>query len=285
MGDTLFKEIFFIAIGLIFLSVLLRTLFTLIANNYIENNKIEIYKQVTLANEGRKTGLYISNNFNMFRDYIHEMGLNNNHRCSSSVVSNARNDVVKYILKYSNLNTDPFFVEQLDFCIKYLDNLYYFEYLKDELTKQIKRTLPLFIRLNATKDKLIYTVCEIDEDIVIIKRPHFTFHYVSPAGKTSNRLSIEITAELLMSLQSEISGKITKKEHSKAQRSAMTRDLREAIKQRDNYTCCICGNSVYKEPNLLLEVDHIIPVAKGGKTEASNLQTLCWKCNRIKSAN
>ncbi|WP_294755493.1 HNH endonuclease signature motif containing protein, partial [uncultured Ruminococcus sp.] len=36
------------------------------------------------------------------------------------------------------------------------------------------------------------------------------------------------------------------------------------------------------EPNLLLEVDHIIPIAKGGKTEANNLQTLCWRCNREK---
>ena len=37
------------------------------------------------------------------------------------------------------------------------------------------------------------------------------------------------------------------------------------------------------EPNLLLEIDHIIPVSKGGLTEESNLQTLCWKCNRSKS--
>ena len=35
--------------------------------------------------------------------------------------------------------------------------------------------------------------------------------------------------------------------------------------------------------NLLLEVDHIIPISKGGKTEPDNLQTLCWKCNRTKS--
>ncbi|MCM1180947.1 MAG: HNH endonuclease [Clostridium sp.] len=65
----------------------------------------------------------------------------------------------------------------------------------------------------------------------------------------------------------------------------MTNDLREAIKKRDNYTCCLCGNSVYNEPNLLLEVDHIVPISKGGKTEAGNLQTLCWRCNRKKSDN
>ena len=63
----------------------------------------------------------------------------------------------------------------------------------------------------------------------------------------------------------------------------MTQDLREAIKKRDNYTCCKCGNSVFKEPNLLLEVDHIIPVSKGGLTVESNLLTLCWRCNREKA--
>ncbi|MBQ3000821.1 MAG: HNH endonuclease [Oscillospiraceae bacterium] len=63
----------------------------------------------------------------------------------------------------------------------------------------------------------------------------------------------------------------------------MTRKLRNFIKERDNFTCCNCQNSTQAEPNLLLEIDHIIPVAKGGCTTEDNLQTLCWKCNRAKS--
>ena len=63
----------------------------------------------------------------------------------------------------------------------------------------------------------------------------------------------------------------------------MTVKLRDFIKKRDNFTCCYCGNSTHKEPNLLLEIDHIIPVSKGGYTTEENLQTLCWKCNRTKS--
>ena len=62
----------------------------------------------------------------------------------------------------------------------------------------------------------------------------------------------------------------------------MTKKLREEIKQRDYYTCQCCGNSTSKEPNLLLEIDHIMPISKGGLTQKDNLQTLCWKCNRSK---
>lgn len=64
----------------------------------------------------------------------------------------------------------------------------------------------------------------------------------------------------------------------------MTSKLREKIKERDNYTCQACGLSTSDEKNLLLEIDHIIPISKGGMSTEENLQTLCWKCNRIKGA-
>ena len=67
------------------------------------------------------------------------------------------------------------------------------------------------------------------------------------------------------------------------QRALMTSRLREHIKQRDHYTCRYCGASLAEEPHLLLEIDHIVPVSKGGMTTEDNLQTLCWKCNRSKS--
>ncbi|MBL0037503.1 MAG: HNH endonuclease [Nitrosomonadales bacterium] len=52
------------------------------------------------------------------------------------------------------------------------------------------------------------------------------------------------------------------------------------MKNRDRFTCKICSLSVADEKNLLLEIDHIMPLAKGGITSEGNLQTLCWKCNR-----
>ena len=72
-----------------------------------------------------------------------------------------------------------------------------------------------------------------------------------------------------------------RKYHSKNQRKLATRELREKIMKRDNYTCQLCGK--YMPDEVGLQVDHIIPVAKGGKTVKSNLRVLCSKCNGSKS--
>lgn len=67
------------------------------------------------------------------------------------------------------------------------------------------------------------------------------------------------------------------KYQSKKQRSLMSDELREQIKKRDNYTCKICGK--YMPDEVGLQIDHIIPIVKGGKSVPSNLQVLCSKCN------
>lgn len=59
--------------------------------------------------------------------------------------------------------------------------------------------------------------------------------------------------------------------------------LRFKVMQRDNFKCCMCGASPAKDPSVELQIDHIIPWAKGGETTLENLQTLCTKCNLGKS--
>ena len=63
----------------------------------------------------------------------------------------------------------------------------------------------------------------------------------------------------------------------KIERGKMTLKKRWSIFKRDNFKCVICGC------NKRLEVDHIIPISKGGKSVINNLQTLCFNCNRGKS--
>lgn len=67
------------------------------------------------------------------------------------------------------------------------------------------------------------------------------------------------------------------KETRKVERGLMSYKLRWEILKRDNFLCGLCGGKDR------LEVDHIIPVSKGGKTEKSNLRTLCYPCNHGKS--
>jgi hypothetical protein len=52
--------------------------------------------------------------------------------------------------------------------------------------------------------------------------------------------------------------------------------IRAAVLLRDGARCRRCRTVVN------LEVDHIVPVSRGGRTEESNLQTLCRRCNRRK---
>ena len=65
----------------------------------------------------------------------------------------------------------------------------------------------------------------------------------------------------------------------------MTKKLREFIKNRDNFTCCICGNSSHVEPNLLLEIDHIIPRSLIKDDSIDNKALVLKKCNQDKKAS
>lgn len=67
----------------------------------------------------------------------------------------------------------------------------------------------------------------------------------------------------------------------RVERAKVSNELRQEIFERDGYTCVNCG-STEKES---LEIDHIQPISKGGKTEPSNLQTLCRNCNIRKENN
>lgn len=67
----------------------------------------------------------------------------------------------------------------------------------------------------------------------------------------------------------------------RVERAKVSKELRQEIFERDGYTCVNCG-STKKES---LEIDHIMPISKGGKTEPGNLQTLCRNCNIRKGNN
>jgi HNH endonuclease len=65
-----------------------------------------------------------------------------------------------------------------------------------------------------------------------------------------------------------------------AKRAAISRKLRFEVFKRDSFTCQYCGR---KAPDILLQLDHIEPVAKGGTDDLLNLITSCKDCNLGKS--
>lgn len=63
-------------------------------------------------------------------------------------------------------------------------------------------------------------------------------------------------------------------------RTPITTRTRFEIFKRDSFKCLYCGKSA---PAVILQVDHVLPVSKGGTNEPANLVTACQDCNFGKS--
>jgi 5-methylcytosine-specific restriction enzyme A len=66
---------------------------------------------------------------------------------------------------------------------------------------------------------------------------------------------------------------------AKTPRIPIPPEVRKYVFERDRYQCQSCGKTQLEAQ---LTIDHIIPLALGGQNDISNLQTLCWTCNRQK---
>jgi hypothetical protein len=64
-------------------------------------------------------------------------------------------------------------------------------------------------------------------------------------------------------------------------RKSLSHSTRFEVFKRDSFTCQYCGK---KAPDIVLRVDHIHPVSKGGENDLMNLVTSCFECNSGKGA-
>jgi hypothetical protein len=69
------------------------------------------------------------------------------------------------------------------------------------------------------------------------------------------------------------------KEEKESKRPTVPEDVRIAVWRRDEGKCVRCGSREN------LEYDHIIPISKGGSNTVRNIELLCERCNREKSAD
>lgn len=255
-------------------------------NHYIEELKGS-YVNIESYNFG--SGHMIdSSNYNYQRkEWKNDSKNARTYECSASVCKNASNQPMKYLCKYFNLNKDE---ETLSRFEKVLNDFSSVEQGKELIAKErrsvlssISKEIPFLIK-NYNQERFIKSLGFEDVDISDTYFPSFTFQYISPGGNSSTNCVIKLDIENLNHLIKYLNDEIKWRKTVAGQRALMTSSLRTEIKERDNYTCCSCRNGTHNEPNLLLEIDHIIPISKEGLTTYDNLQTLCWKCNRTKGS-
>lgn len=64
-------------------------------------------------------------------------------------------------------------------------------------------------------------------------------------------------------------------------RKPISKTVRFNVFKRDGFRCQYCGSH---PPAVVLEIDHVTPVSKGGTNVIHNLITACFDCNRGKGA-
>ncbi|GER23270.1 hypothetical protein NCCP1664_17660 [Zafaria cholistanensis] len=207
----------------------------------------------------------------------------NVHNCSLQVVRNAKAEPIKYLMKYfdikageSNLSDVENLGEDIARLENAVDNLH-----QREASITTSFAPPEFILQYYREEFMKHVGVELSP--IIVPYPVYAFEYVSAGGNSSQRTTVTLNTETIDALVETLSQKIRFYKSVAGQRALMTARLRHFIKTRDNHTCRYCSVSIEAEPHLLLEVDHIVPVSKGGLSTPENLQTLCWRCNRAKS--
>lgn len=206
------------------------------------------------------------------------------HNASLQVVRNASTDPLKYLMKYFSIKADQ---ETLADVQRVADDIARLEEAVGnikgrEMDMTAKIDPPAFILKHYSND--FWNQIGVHLSPIKVPYPQYKFQYTSAGGNTGQTTGIELNTATLEALSAILVEKIRWAKSAAGQRSLMTARLRGVVKERDGYACVQCGVSLASEPHLLLEVDHIMPVSRGGLSTLDNLQTLCWRCNRSKGA-
>lgn len=205
------------------------------------------------------------------------------HNCSLQVVRNAKADPIKYLMKYFNLRPEENTLSRVESLGQSIARM------QDAIgnLRQREASLaegfapPPFITKHYQKEFLTKVGMQLPP--LNVPYPEYYFQYVSAGGNSSQHTKIVLNTRTIDALTQALSDRIRWRKSVAGQRALMTAALRSEIKARDHHTCRNCLVSLASEPHLLLEVDHIVPVSRGGLSVRENLQTLCWRCNRSKS--
>lgn len=206
------------------------------------------------------------------------------HNASLQVVRNASMDPIKYMMKYFSIKADQETLADVQRVAEDVSRL-------EEAVRNIqwreaqivgRIAPPTFILQRYSSE--FWNLIGVHLSPITVPYQNYKFQYTSAGGNSGQATDIVLNTPTLDALSETLAQKIRWTKSAAGQRALMTARLRGWIKDRDRHTCMQCGLSTAMEPNLLLEVDHIVPVSRGGLSAPENLQTLCWRCNRTKGA-
>jgi hypothetical protein len=219
------------------------------------------------------------------KDYTFNADFDKHYRYDERVEYKAKLDQFDFesYLMYKAENNKPFFedlIQKLDFntnLYKKYDSKYkaFVTHFNIQNTKKYLISLKRLLRIEAKiveKNKL---KPRLDSEIEIIVR------YTSPRGRNSYSSKATYRYYEIKTFYQEMLDSVAKRStrsyQMKVERAKMSASVRYQVLVRDKATCQICGAS--KKDGVILHVDHILPVAKGGKSTLDNLRTLCDRCN------
>jgi hypothetical protein len=206
------------------------------------------------------------------------------YNASLQVVRNASADPLKYLTKYFSINADQNTLADVQ---RVADDI---ARLEEAVANVQGREADIAAKISPPTFILKHYRREFWDQLgahltpIAVPYPVYKFQYTSAGGNSGQTTTVELNTPTLEALSGMLVDKIRWAKSAAGQRALMTTRLRNEIKQRDHYACLACGVSLAAEPHLLLEVDHIMPVSRGGLSVPENLQTLCWRCNRSKGA-
>lgn len=241
--------------------------------DYVRNNSICLKELWNINNKFKC-------DFRMFQQFEHyhknctskQQYDNLNHEKYIMVIVEENLDRYNKTIKALNYNRQQYHIYQ-----KQLNSILNNNYNYEQLTQNSWLNAYLFKKLEAMEFKKDSLKPPLELTVEI------SVSYTSPRGRNHYSKKCKIDSGNIAYYCNECLKAIAYKQSAQYQRSLMTDKLRYQVLNRDHHRCVICGASA--NDGVKLHVDHIIPVSKGGKTELSNLRTLCERCNLGKGAS
>jgi len=217
------------------------------------------------------------NSFDIYPDHIYSGNKNKDVLFINLIIGN-REKLFKTKSCYEIGSSD--FIELstciLKFLSKKLKSLQY-------VNKKSKIIILRILSFNEFSDKYGETKVEVDKMLTIsLKDVHKISNQFSE-DKLPLIARIQFITQYPSDIDLEWSTLLTPGIYKKSRRKKINKDLISDLLEESSYSCQVCGAK--KDNGATLEIDHIIPLAKGGDNEYENLQVLCATCNRKKGSN